>query len=700
MLDWEGDVVDFTDAALAFYGHGFKLHVGEPDPGDADTEHDVLFAHGAAMVIDARVFHDVGGFDDSYFMFFEDVDLGWRLWVLGHNVRYVPSSVVYHRHHASMSGVARWREHYLLERNALFTIYKNYDDDHLRAALPAALALAVRRGIALGDDDPHSLDLERSAADDGERQVAHKETLAAAFAVDAFVEAMPRLRAERERVQARRRRPDSDLLRLFHLPLHASIDRPYFQVGFDGVVAALELGELFSQRRRILVATGDTLTPTMAGPAIRAWHIAKALSAEHDVVLVSTTTCLGTSHPDFVVQRADARDVSRLVDWCDVVVFQGYLMSQHAALRETDKIVVADIYDPMHLEQLEQARDLGPERRREEVQGVTGVLNQQLARGDFFLCASQKQRDFWFGQLAAVGRVNPANYDADEALERLIAVVPFGISEAAPVHTRPSLKGVVPGIGPDDKLVLWGGGIYNWFDPLTLLYAIDKLRSRLPEVRLYFLGLKHPNPDVPEMSMAVAAQELSNALGLTGTHVFFNEDWVPYEDRQNYLLEADVGVSTHLDHVETEFSFRTRILDYLWASLPVVATSGDALAELIERHDLGRAVPAQDVDQLEDALHTLLVDAEQNAACRERIAGIAGAMRWSTVLEPLLEFCRSPRRAPDLVEAAADPRGLIELRGRWHFGKRTVTRLRAHVRDGEWDEISRKLRDRVRALLR
>ena len=62
-------------------------------------------------------------------MFFEDVDLGWRLWLLGYEVRYVPASLVFHRHHASMAEVGSWREHYLLERNALFTIYKNYDDE-------------------------------------------------------------------------------------------------------------------------------------------------------------------------------------------------------------------------------------------------------------------------------------------------------------------------------------------------------------------------------------------------------------------------------------------------------------------------------------------------------------------------------------------------------------------------------------------
>ena len=159
---------------------------------------------------------------------------------------------------------------------------------------------------------------------------------------------------------------------------------------------------------------------------------------------------------------------------------------------------------------------------------------------------------------------------------------------------------------------------------LDQIRAVDRLRHRRPDVRLFFLGLRHPNPDVPEMRMAVTMRELSEELGLTGRFVFFNEDWVAYEDRQNYLLESDLGVSTHLDHVETAFSFRTRILDYLWARLPVVATGGDALAELIDTRILGITVPPGDVEALEEALFRVLDDDEFAVLCRKNIDGVAG----------------------------------------------------------------------------
>ena len=405
-------------------------------------------------------------------------------------------------------------------------------------------------------------------------------------------------------------------------------------------------------RHKILVATGDVLRPAMAGPAIRAWHIAVELSREHDVELATTGSC-SLSHPAFAVRGVDGTQLADLVAWCDILVFQGNLMRLYPVLRETDKIVVADVYDPFHLEVLEYTRGRDAAYRQFALQSSTDVVNEQLMRGDFFLCASEKQRDFWLGQLAAVGRVNPFTYDAGENLDRLITVVPFGVDDATPVHTRAALRGVVPGIGADDRLILWGGGIYNWFDPLTLLRAVEQLRRRMPDVRLYFLGLAHPNPEVGEMKMATDALALSEALGLTGTTVFFNDGWVDYDDRANFLLEADVGVSTHLDHVETAFSFRTRILDYLWAGLPVVATQGDSLAELIDSEGVGLTVPPGDAEALEAALFRLLDDAALAKGVRGNLTRVAETYRWSRVLQPLLEFCRAPQHAPDLIDPAA-----------------------------------------------
>ncbi len=671
VLDWDGKLVDYVDGSLTWFGMGYKREVEKPDSADYNTPKDVLFGTGAAMFVRAETFREVGGFDERFFMFYEDVDLGWRLNILGHRFRYVPTSLAFHRHHATMRKFGNFREAYLLERNALLSMYKNLGDEALARALPAALALAVRRAIAGSGTDATILDLQRHPSGDAEASVeVSKMALTGPLAIDYFVEQLPSLTATRSELQETRRRSDRDVLRLFREPMEPAYGYPSYLEAHRSLVEAFGVAEVFAARHRILVVTGEPLKERMAGPAIRAWEVARALSEDHEVRLISTVGVEVVSER-FGVEYAGGSGLREPTDWADVIVFQGFLLSQAPWLIDSDKIIVADIYDPMHLEQLEQARDLGTEGRAFAVAETTRVLNEQLRRADYLVCASEKQRDFWLGQLAGQGRVNTLTYDEDSALGSLLGIVPFGIPDTPPEQRRHGIRGSTPGISSEDKVVIWAGGVYNWFDPLTLIRAVATLAGRHPDVRLYFMGLKHPNPGVPAMRMASDARDLAAELGLTDRHVFFNEGWVPYSDRADYLLDADVGVSTHFEHIETAFSFRTRILDYLWASLPIVSTSGDTFAELIERNRLGRTVPPSDVAALAEALEALLYDPEAASETRARVRSFAESYRWSRVLEPLVEFCRAPRRAPDLAASL----------GAAHVAARPPRRSRPRLRE-------------------
>jgi GT2 family glycosyltransferase len=694
VLDWDGTNLDYGSVGMSFDGQAYKYHAGQPDTGGFEEQADVLFPTGSAMVMRTHLFRELGGFDERYFMFFEDVDLGWRLWLRGHRVRYVPTSLTYHRHHATMERYGTWLERYLLSRNALYTIYKNYGDQNLGKVLAPAILLTIRRGTALGEVDRHVLDLARSQAFDTDLTMPiSKQALATTLAVDTFTEMLPVLAESRREIQQTRVRGDAEIVRLFRTPFLANIPLPEYRRAVDDLVQVFALEAQLSERRRVVVATADTLTPRMAGPAIRAWNMAKALGKEHDVKLVTKSRC-EVWHADFEC-RGDVspEDWPDLEAWADVIVFQGFLLHEVPMLVGSSKVIVVDLYDPFHLEQLELSRHDPFDQRVLEIGESVRVLNQQIRRGDFFLCASEKQRDFWLGQLSAMQRVNPYVYDGDESLHDLLEVVPFGVPDEPPERTGPGIRGVVPGIGADDKVLLWGGGIYNWFDPITLIHAVDKLRLRVPNVRLYFMGTRHPNPDVPEMRVAWDARQTAIELGLLDSHVFFNEGWVPYEHRQNHLLDADLGVTTHLDHVETEFSFRTRVLDYFWTSLPVVTTAGDPLASLVESRGLGLTVPAEDVDALEEALFRLLTDEQLAAECRKNVDEVAEEFRWSRVLEPLAAFCRRAERAPDSFALQAPMRdsataGFVQA-FRSKLARKTLA-ARAARREGGWPMLARR----------
>ena len=410
-----------------------------------------------------------------------------------------------------------------------------------------------------------------------------------------------------------------------------------------------------SRPQRILVVTLDILGEKMAGPAIRTWEISARLAAEgHQVRLVTFADCHRRGS-GFMVARTTVEGFRREVESADIVIIQGYIAATFPWLKEAGQKIVIDLYDPFHLESLEVEKYQPLADRDAALARALAELGAQVARGDFFICASEKQRDLWLGHLAAAGRINPVTYDADPSLRSLIDVVPFGTSDDPPAQTHHPIKGTIPGIGEHDPVVIWGGGVYNWFDPLSVVQAIDKVRATVPNVRLFFLGMKHPNPDVPEMDMALRTRQEADRLGLTGTTVFFHEDWVVYEDRINYLMDADIGISTHFDHIETAFSFRTRILDYLWAGLPIVCSAGDSFGALVERRELGATVPVGDVEALADSIVEILTDHERTAQIRRRVAQVAETFRWRRSLQPLTRYCADPQRAADYERLGSEP---------------------------------------------
>ncbi len=220
-----------------------------------------------------------------------------------------------------------------------------------------------------------------------------------------------------------------------------------------------------------------------------------------------------------------------------------------------------------------------------------------------------------------------------------------GSSWDVPPGRAPVLRTPARGIGPDDVVLLWAGGLYDWFDPQTLIRAVALARERAPALKLFFLASTHPNLGVEPHGQAAAARSLAAELGVLDTHVFFNDGWVSYSDRVGFLAEADIGVTTHPDSLETHFSFRTRNLDYLWSGLPLITTDGDVFAELVAATGAGVVVPAGDVE----ALAAVLVDAAEHADRRQlwsqASAELGELWRWSRVLRPLLDFMLAPQRS-------------------------------------------------------
>jgi glycosyltransferase involved in cell wall biosynthesis len=415
---------------------------------------------------------------------------------------------------------------------------------------------------------------------------------------------------------------------------------------------------------RVLIISHDVVGSRMAGPGIRAWHMAQVLAARQAVTLVAPRP-IDLAPAEFRCGAYAWGDAASLAGWlggADVVVANGFVLEAHPELATIAQPLALDLYDPVLLENLELLRAAPAEQRVERARHDQALLARQLAAGDFFVCATERQRDLYLGALMLAGRLTPALADDDPLARALIDVAPFGLPSAPPARQAPALRGVLDGIGADDPLLLWTGGLWDWLDPLTLLEAMPLVAQRFPRARLVFLAGKHPGT-AGEMRMPDQARERAAALGLLGRSVFFYDEWVPYERRADFLLEATVAVSLHRAHLETAYAaVRSRFLDPLWAGLPSVVAGGDAAAELVARHDLGLVVPPGDAAATAAALGEALGDPARLARWSANAHALAREFTWERALAPLARWAMAPRKreADPMGEQAPDNQARTE----------------------------------------
>jgi glycosyltransferase involved in cell wall biosynthesis len=389
-------------------------------------------------------------------------------------------------------------------------------------------------------------------------------------------------------------------------------------------------------KKKVILFAGGPIRDQMAGPAIRSWEMAASLSRHFDILLVTPNQSTVTPLNFHMIWKKDPA-LKKALKECEGILTQG-IEENPFKIIFIRKPILIDLYIPYWFELLEMEGKMVPLNKYL----MEKRIHLLLKRGDFFICASEKQRDLWLGALAALGRLSPNIYQEDRLGKSLIDIVPFGIPEIPPKKEKEVVKGKI--IRPTDKLILWNGGLWAWLDPLTLIKAVGEIRKHRDDIKLLFLGTHYPNPGSVEVEILDRAINLAKVLGLYSNTVFFNDVWIPYDQRQDYLLEAGVGVSLHGKTLESVFSFRTRLLDCLWATLPIVCTEGDHFADLVEREGLGIVVKPEDVERVRDGILKILDDIEFNKKCKENLERVARDFTWSQCIKPIESFFSQPKR--------------------------------------------------------
>jgi hypothetical protein len=268
---------------------------------------------------------------------------------------------------------------------------------------------------------------------------------------------------------------------------------------------------------QISLISYDIVGKKMAGPGIRFYEFAKVLARYMNVTL-HTPNKVDIDIEGVKLKYYNTKNynsLARSIENADVILIQGHILYYFPFLKNFSGKIIVDLYNPFNLESLEMYKESSIAERLRIDQSNNHIIKLQLAIGDFFICASEKQRDYWTGMLSAMGRINPFSYDADNTLRTLIDVVPFGIPSEPPKRSGTSITSVIPNINEGDKILLWGGGIWNWLDPITTIKALWETARDRDDLKLLFMGIKHPDPKLPEMKKCLDAIKLSKELGVS-----------------------------------------------------------------------------------------------------------------------------------------------------------------------------------------
>ena len=404
--------------------------------------------------------------------------------------------------------------------------------------------------------------------------------------------------------------------------------------------------------KRILLLCRSVFGPRMSSPGIRTRHMAEVLAAgvpDAVITLAIPTGSQPIADPatlPYKMTTFTMKSLPKLLFAHDIIICNDF--PPIAMVAFPFRKFLLDYYTIYLLEWMEMSREMLAGRRKRDawLWGSRKRIVAQLTQADMLITANDRQKDYYIGAMIALGLIDPAAYDRDPGMHHLIEPAPHGV-RPDPIDDGPRtpvLKGVYAGIGKDDKLIIWNGGILQWYDPLTLLRALAIVKEKRGDVKLAFVGGAYPG--LGSMGLGQRYQEaveLSKELGLLNNTVFFDPTWVAYDKMKDYMREADLAVCTYFNNLETHFSLRTRFIDVFWAELPLICTQGDVFSDMVREKQLGVVVPQEDVTAVADAILKLVEDRPFYDECRANVRTNNAAMQWDVALSAIVNYCRDPQ---------------------------------------------------------
>lgn len=136
----ERNKFDHAGDYLTPFGFLYERSNQAIDNGQFDKIEDIFNAKGAATMIKSSIFKELGMYDDSYFMYLEETDFCFKVWLSGYRVAFAPKSIVWHAFNTPLKEMKKYYSNYVVRyygcRNYITTLIKNLSLINLLKILP------------------------------------------------------------------------------------------------------------------------------------------------------------------------------------------------------------------------------------------------------------------------------------------------------------------------------------------------------------------------------------------------------------------------------------------------------------------------------------------------------------------------------------------------------------------------------------
>ena len=394
-------------------------------------------------------------------------------------------------------------------------------------------------------------------------------------------------------------------------------------------------------KKILIISNGPIPIPEytkIEGGGMRCWGIAKGLKSYGNDITVAV-------RDNYPIKNTKTHQGIQIINWSssklektvleyDVVVVSysmGSIASGLARSLPDNITLILDCYVPIYIEV--SARNA--ENKEVEYKNYRRDLmhyNTSLLRGDYFLCANRPQQHMYTGVLSALGIINPYTY-----ADKRILHVPFGIDKNTNQSTKEISNPYIQlGIDDDDFVLLWFGGLYPWFDINPLLRAVKGISKANKKFKFVIVGGKNPynkNPDfLKRYRYAHKYAEDNNLLN----DVIHFVDWVDFEKRKSWYSNANAIISINNPGGENTYSWRTRVMDYVWGGAPIITNGGDPLSEMLIDEQAAIRISLLEKAGLQNTLKDLIASDELRHA-KKQIEKVQDRFYWEKVVAPINE---------------------------------------------------------------